>query len=101
MQMRKRKWDSLASGEELFGLPVTLYPGLENTERELSMLNRLYSCAPIFFIFSGGYCVFWVLELGKTLHIPTKTPSAVNEIHAARSAGFWFLFQHCDVRLRQ
>ena len=44
-QMRKRKWDSLASGEELFGLPVTQYPGLEQTERELSMLNRLYSCA--------------------------------------------------------
>ena len=45
-QMRKRKWDSLASGEELFGLPITQYPGLEKTEQELSMLNRLYSCVP-------------------------------------------------------
>ncbi len=42
--MRKRKWDSLASGEELFGLPITQYPGLEKTEEELSMLSRLYSC---------------------------------------------------------
>ena len=55
--MRKRKWDSLASGEELFGLPVTLYPGLENTERELSMLNRLYSCA-LYSSFSQEVIVF-------------------------------------------
>ncbi len=44
-QVRKRKWDSYCSGEELFGLPVTQYEGLQQTERELALLNRLYSCA--------------------------------------------------------
>ncbi len=43
--MRKRKWDSYCSGEELFGLPVTQYEGLQQTERELALLSRLYSCA--------------------------------------------------------
>ncbi len=45
MQVRKRKWDGLASGEELFGLPVTQYPGLEQTQTEIAMLDRLYTCA--------------------------------------------------------
>lgn len=41
-QVRKRKWNSYKSGEELFGLPVTKYEGLETTENELSLLERLY-----------------------------------------------------------
>lgn len=43
-QVRKRKWDNYSSGEELFGLPVTRFPELEATEREVSMLDRLYRC---------------------------------------------------------
>ncbi len=39
---RKRKWNSYVDGESLFGLPVTLYPELEQTEKELEFLNRLY-----------------------------------------------------------
>jgi hypothetical protein len=42
LQVRKRKWDSYRSGEELFGLPVTKYQGLETTEQELGLLDRLY-----------------------------------------------------------
>lgn len=42
MQVRKRKWDSYKSGEELFGLPATQYEGLESTEQELGLLHRLY-----------------------------------------------------------
>ena len=38
-QVRKRKWDGLASGEELFRLPVTQYPGLEQTQTEIAMLS--------------------------------------------------------------
>ncbi|KAL4452763.1 hypothetical protein ABPG75_008425, partial [Micractinium tetrahymenae] len=41
--VRKRKWDSFSSGEELFGLPVTQYPELERTEEEITMLDKLYS----------------------------------------------------------
>lgn len=43
VQVRKRKWDSFCSGEELFGLPVTQYPELERTEEEIAMLDKLYS----------------------------------------------------------
>ena len=42
LQVRKRKWDSYNSGEELFGLPVTRYEGLEAIEQELGLLDRLY-----------------------------------------------------------
>lgn len=44
LQVRKRKWDSYRSGEELFGLPVTQYPELERTEEEINMLDKLYRC---------------------------------------------------------
>lgn len=42
-QVRKHKWDNYSSGEELFGLPVTKYPELEKTEKEVVMLDRLYT----------------------------------------------------------
>ena len=44
MQVHKRKWDAYSSGEELFGLPVTEYKGLVETEKEIAMLDRLYRC---------------------------------------------------------
>jgi hypothetical protein len=40
--VRKRKWDAYASGEELFGLPLTSYPELEKTQEEVAMLDKLY-----------------------------------------------------------
>ena len=49
VQVRKRKWDSYSSGEELFGLSVTQYEGLQQTEKELVLLNRLYLCALLSF----------------------------------------------------
>jgi hypothetical protein len=42
LQVRKRKWDSYSSGEELFGLPITQYPELERTQEEIVMLDKLY-----------------------------------------------------------
>lgn len=49
-EVRRRKWDSYAAGEQLFGLPVTLYPELERTQQEIAMLDRLYRCV---------VCVWW------------------------------------------
>ena len=40
--VRKRKWNAYVDGEELFGLTVTRYPELEQTEKELEFLGRLY-----------------------------------------------------------
>ena len=34
-QVRKRKWDNYSSGSELFGLAVTRFPELEQTEKEV------------------------------------------------------------------
>ena len=41
--LRKQKWDKYVQGEILFGLPVTQYPELVQTEKEIGMLDRLYS----------------------------------------------------------
>lgn len=60
-QVRKRKWVNYSSGEELFGLPVTSYPELEKTEKELMLLDRLYSLYTSVISTINGYAdVFWV-----------------------------------------
>eukprot|EP01063_Lacrimia_lanifica_P013617 TRINITY_DN20252_c0_g1_i1.p1 TRINITY_DN20252_c0_g1~~TRINITY_DN20252_c0_g1_i1.p1 ORF type:complete len:4669 (+),score=1741.83 TRINITY_DN20252_c0_g1_i1:139-14145(+) len=38
----KRKLSEYAMGEQLFGLPITRYPEVEQIERELSLLSKLY-----------------------------------------------------------
>lgn len=60
-KVRKRKWESYSSGEELFGLPVTPYPELEATEKEVQMLDRLYSLYVTVITTIKGYGdFFWV-----------------------------------------
>ena len=38
---RERKWNTYSDGEDLFGLPVTEYPELVKTKKELEFLDRL------------------------------------------------------------
>lgn len=38
----KRKWDSYVEGEALFGLPLTRYPEIEESQREIELLDKLY-----------------------------------------------------------
>lgn len=60
-EVRKRKWEAYSQGEELFGLSVTQYPELESTEKEVQMLNRLYSLYVTVISTIKGYGdYFWV-----------------------------------------
>ena len=61
LQVRKRKWENYSSGEELFGLPVTQYPELEQTEKEVQMLDRLYNLyVTVITTIKGFGDLFWV-----------------------------------------
>ena len=63
--MRQRKWENYSSGEELFGLPVTQYPELEKTEKEIQMLDRLYNLYVTVISTIKGYGdYFWVSVRG-------------------------------------
>ncbi|DBA69380.1 TPA: Dynein gamma chain, flagellar outer arm [Trebouxia sp. C0005] len=60
-EVRKHKWDNYSSGEELFGLPVTKYPELEKTEKEVAMLDRLYTLyVTVITTIRGFGDLFWV-----------------------------------------
>ena len=41
--VRKRRFDSYFSGEALFGLPHQSYPALDETRKEIELLDKLYS----------------------------------------------------------
>ena len=57
---RKRKWVKYCAGETLFGLPVTQYPELEKTEKELEFLNRLYDLYTAVISTVDGYAdILW------------------------------------------
>eukprot|EP01033_Poteriospumella_lacustris_P002475 gene2475-1807_t len=43
MKIRERKMESYQKGEELFALPVTDYPELIQTQKELNLANQLFS----------------------------------------------------------
>ena len=42
-QVRKRRFESYYSGETLFGLPHQSYPALEETAKEIELLEKLYN----------------------------------------------------------
>ena len=39
---KKRRWEEYQAGESLFGLPVTDYPELTKTKKEIDMLEKVY-----------------------------------------------------------
>jgi dynein heavy chain len=66
-ELRKRKWNNFASGEELFGMAVTLYPELEKTEREIALLDRLYALYLAVLAAFDGYAEVHWSDLGVSL----------------------------------
>ena len=41
-QVRKRRYESYYAGETLSGLPYQTYPALEETAKEIELLEKLY-----------------------------------------------------------
>ncbi|XP_056594071.1 dynein axonemal heavy chain 5 [Triplophysa dalaica] len=86
-----RKYVTLSSGEELFGLPVNDYPDLHRIKRELSLLSKLYSLYnSVIESVSGYYDILWadldiekinneLLDLQNRIR---KLPSALKEWQA-------------------
>ncbi len=52
---RERKWNLYTEGEKLFGLPVTQYPDLAKSKKELELLDKLYSLYVAVVQTIGGY----------------------------------------------
>jgi dynein heavy chain len=44
-EARQRRWDKVAAGEALFGLPPTPLPELQQTQEDVAALDQLYRCA--------------------------------------------------------
>lgn len=42
-KIRERKMDSYGGGEELFALPLTAYPELIQTQKEVKLADQLFS----------------------------------------------------------
>ncbi|GBG77441.1 hypothetical protein CBR_g23890 [Chara braunii] len=60
-EVRKHKWATYSAGEELFGLAVTSYPDMEKMEKELGLLDRLYSLYTNVISTISGYAdIYWV-----------------------------------------
>jgi hypothetical protein len=77
-QERRRKWDGFASGETLFGLPVTAHPELQRTAEELSMLGRLYGLYRAVIDTIRGYGDYlWSSVVSQVLGLCTATRATV------------------------
>ena len=54
------KFQTYSGGEQLFGLPVTEYPKLQNIKRELGLLQKLYGLYnTVIDTINGYYDVLW------------------------------------------
>ena len=54
------KYQTYSGGEQLFGLPVTEYPHLQTTRRELGLLQKLYGLYnTVIDTINGYYDVLW------------------------------------------
>ena len=73
---RKAKWDNFSSGEALFGLPVTLYPELEKTEKEIEFLDKLYSLWTNVTRTIGGYVDILWHDVKEQIDVMTETATS-------------------------
>jgi len=55
-----RKYQTYNAGEELFGLQVTEYPSLQQTRKELNLLQKLYGLYnAVMKSINGYYDILW------------------------------------------
>lgn len=56
-----RKYITYSGGEELFGLPITEYPELQQIRKELNLLQKLYSLYnSVIDTVNGYYDMLWL-----------------------------------------
>jgi dynein heavy chain len=72
---RKRKWDSYVEGEMLFGLTVTTYPELEETQRQIELLDKLYGLYVSVVQTIKGYGALQWIEVVSNIESMTETAS--------------------------
>nr|Q39575.1 RecName: Full=Dynein gamma chain, flagellar outer arm [Chlamydomonas reinhardtii]7KZM_C Chain C, Dynein gamma chain, flagellar outer arm [Chlamydomonas reinhardtii]7KZN_C Chain C, Dynein gamma chain, flagellar outer arm [Chlamydomonas reinhardtii]7KZO_C Chain C, Dynein gamma chain, flagellar outer arm [Chlamydomonas reinhardtii]8GLV_AD Chain AD, Dynein gamma chain, flagellar outer arm [Chlamydomonas reinhardtii]8GLV_AX Chain AX, Dynein gamma chain, flagellar outer arm [Chlamydomonas reinhar len=95
-EVRKRKWENYSSGEELFGLPVTQYPELEQTEKEIQMLDRLYSLYVAVITTIKGYGdYFWVDVVEKIDEMGEQVQQYQNQSKKLPKLRDWPAYNAC------
>ena len=100
-ELRKRKWDNFSTGESLFGMPVTSYPELEKTEREIVLLDRLYALHLSVLSACQGFAEVHWNELGGALDGMTEQMNAFSAQvkKMPKSLREWPAFIDCKKRI--
>ena len=99
--VRKRKWKNYESGEELFGLSITQYPELEKTDKEIAMLDKLYTLYVNVITTINGYGdLMWVDVVDQIDQMLEQTNSFQNQCKKLPKAlRDWQAYRDCRQKI--